>query len=78
MINCRIYHKDQAKASFDVEIEGLSEDVLIEMMKINSVLIRQFRECGISDKEIGEQLVDCIVGGFGLANQDPERNPKSP
>ena len=78
MINCKMYRKDEDEVIFDVEIVGVSEDVLIEMMKINSVLIKKFRDCGIPEEEIREQLIDCIAGGYELANRDLERNPKSP
>lgn len=64
MINCKLYHGDEDKFSFDVEITGASEDILIELMKINAILIRNFRKVGIADEEIGQQLVDCIVAGF--------------
>jgi len=42
MINCKMYHGDEDKFSFDVEITGASQDVLIELMKINAILIRKF------------------------------------
>ena len=44
MINCKMYHGDEDKFSFDVEITGASQDVLIELMKINAILIRNFRK----------------------------------
>lgn len=64
MINCKLYRGDEDKFSFDVEITGASEDILIELMKINAILIRNFRKVGIADEEIGQQLVNCIVAGF--------------
>ena len=64
MINCKLYHEDEDKFSFDVEITGASEDILVELMKINAILIRNFRKFGISDEEIEQQLVNCIVAGF--------------
>lgn len=64
MINCKLYRGDEDKFGFDVEITGASEDILVELMKINAILIRNFRKVGIADEEIGQQLVDCIVAGF--------------
>lgn len=66
MINCKMYHGDEDKFSFDVEITGASQDVLIELMKINAILIRNFRKVGITDEEISEQLVNCVAAGFKL------------
>lgn len=64
MINCKLYQNDQDQVSFDVEVVGKSEDVLIELMKINGMLIKRFRKCGIPDELIEKQLVNCIVAGF--------------
>lgn len=64
MINCKLYRGDEDKFSFDVEITGASEDILVELMKINAILIRSFRKVGIADEEIEQQLVNCIVAGF--------------
>lgn len=64
MINCKMYRKDEDEVTFDVEIVGVSEDILIELMKINGMLIKRFRKCGIPDELIEKQLVNCIVAGF--------------
>lgn len=64
MIKCKMYQDDQERISFDVEIKGVSEDVLIELMKINGMLIKRLRKCGIPDELIEKQLVNCIVAGF--------------
>ena len=66
MIKCKLYQNDQDKVNFDVEIVGKSEDVLIELMKINEILIRKFRGKGIPDELIEKQLVNCIVAGFDM------------
>lgn len=66
VINCKLYQNDQDKVNFDVEIVGKSEDVLIELMKINEILIRKFRGKGIPDELIEKQLVNCIVAGFDM------------
>ena len=50
MINCKLYQNDQDQVNFDVEVVGKSEDVLIELMKINAVLIRNYRKVGFTDK----------------------------
>lgn len=44
MIKCKMYQDDQERISFDAEIKGVSEDVLIELMKINGMIIRNFRK----------------------------------
>ena len=59
-----MYQDDQERISFDAEITGVKEDVLIELMKINGMLIRNFQEKGIPDEWIEKQLVNCIVAGF--------------
>lgn len=64
MIKCKMNEDDQDSINFEVVIVGKSEDVLIELMKINAVLIRNFRKAGITDDKIGKQLVDCVVAGF--------------
>lgn len=64
MIKCKMYQDDQERISFDVEITGGAEDVLIELMKINGMLIRNFQKIGIPDELIEKQLVNCIVAGF--------------
>lgn len=64
MIKCKMHQDDQERISFEAEIKGVSEDVLIELMEINGMLIKRFRECGIPDELIEKQLVNCIVAGF--------------
>jgi len=66
VIKCEMHQDDQERIGFDYEIEGNSEDVLIELMKINGVLIRNFQKLGITDEEIEKQLVNCIVAGFEI------------
>ena len=64
MIKCQMYQDDQERISFDAEMTGVTEDVLIELMKINGMLIRNFQKKGIPDELIEKQLVNCIVAGF--------------
>ena len=64
MIKCKMHQDDQERIGFEVEITGVSEDVLIELMKINGMLIKNFRKQGIPDELIEKQLVNCIVAGF--------------
>lgn len=78
MINCKLYEDDQDRISFDVEIVGNSEDVLIELMKINAVLISNYRKAGFTDKEIEKQLIGCVAAGFALEESYKKKNPKSP
>lgn len=66
MIKCKMHQDDQDRISFEAEIKGGSEDVLIELMKINGMLIRNFRKRGIPDELIEKQLVNCIVAGFEI------------
>lgn len=42
MIKCKMYQDDQERISFEAEIKGTSEDVLIELMEINGMLIKRF------------------------------------
>jgi len=64
VIKCKMHQDDQERISFEAEIKGTSEDVLIELMDINGMLIKRFRKCGIPDELIEKQLVNCIVAGF--------------
>lgn len=66
MIKCKMHQDDQERISFEAEITGIAEDVLIELMKINGMLIKNFRKQGIPDELIEKQLVNCIVGGFEI------------
>ncbi len=66
MIKCKMYQDDQDSVNFDVEIVGNSEDVLIELMKINAVLISNYRKVGFADKEIEKQLIGCVAAGFAI------------
>lgn len=66
MIKCKMYQDEQERISFEAEITGVEEDVLIELMKINGMLIRNFREKGLPDELIEKQLVNCIVAGFEI------------
>lgn len=66
MINCKMNQDDQDSINFDVEIVGKSEDVLIEFMKINAVLIRNYRKAGSTDKEIEKLLIGCVAAGFAM------------
>ena len=66
MIKCKMHQDDQERISFDAEITGVAEDVLIELMKINGMLIKNFRKRGIPDELIEKQLVNCIVAGFEI------------
>ena len=64
MIKCEMHQDDQERIIFEAEIKGVSDDILIELMKINGMLIKKFRKCGIPDELIEKQLVNCIVAGF--------------
>lgn len=75
MINCKLYRGDEDKFSFDVEITGASEDILVELMKINAVLIRNCRKFGFTDKEIEEQLIGCVAAGFALEKAHEKKKP---
>lgn len=66
MIKCKLYEDDQNRISFDAEVVGNFEDVLIELMKINGMLIENFRKIGIPDELIEKQLVNCIAAGFEI------------
>lgn len=75
MINCKLYQNDQDQVNFDVEVVGKSEDVLIELMKINAVLIRNLRKVGFTDKEIEKQLIDCVAAGFAIEKAHEKKKP---
>lgn len=66
---------DQDSINFDVEVVGKSEDGLIELMKINAVLIRNYRKVGFTDKEIEKQLIGCVAAGFAIENLHKKKKP---
>ena len=75
MIKCKMYQDDQDQISFDVEIVGNSEDVLIELMEINSVLISNYRKVGFADKKIEKKLIGCVAAGFALEKAHEKKKP---
>lgn len=70
-----MYQDDQDSINFDVEIVGKSEDVLIELMKINAVLIRNYRKAGFTDKNIEKQLIGCVAAGFAMEDSHKKKKP---
>lgn len=75
MINCKMYQNDQDQVNFDVEVVGKSEEVLIELMKINAVLIRSYKKAGFTEKEIEKQLIGCVAAGFALEKAHEKKKP---
>ena len=66
---------NRCQINFDFEVVGKSEDVLIELMKINAVLIRNYRKVGFTDKEIEKQLIGCVAAGFALEKAHEKKKP---
>lgn len=72
MINCRIIKRDQTTTSFETTVEGTGYDTLAELMKINCEFVKAFRKINIPEELIEKQLVNCVLGGFSMADHCEE------
>lgn len=70
MIKCELlknFTNDPDDTDFNVDIEGDSETVLIELIRIMGALVKAFRQI-TDDEKIEKQLVLCVKGGFDFAD----------
>lgn len=70
MIKCELLKNitnDPDEADFNIDIEGDSETVFIELIRIIGALVKIFRQV-TDDEKIEKQLVLCIKGGFDFAD----------
>ena len=51
------------------EIQGAGHEVLKDLMHLLGGFVTGYRSSGFTDDVIEEQLVNCIVGGFEIANK---------
>ena len=68
MIKCELLKNisnDPDEADFN--IEGDSETVIIELIRIMGALVKAFRQI-TDDEKIEKQLVLCVKGGFDFAD----------
>lgn len=75
MIMCKITGKDETATSFETIIEGYGKDTLAELMKINCEFVKTFRKINIPEERIEKQLVNCVLGGFSMADHEKENQP---
>lgn len=50
-------------------IDGTGHDALIDLIYVLDAFVHSFRKVGIPDNAIEEQLVNCIAGGFKVADE---------
>ena len=74
MINCRITGRNETTTSFETTIEGCGYDTLAELMKINCEFVKAFRKLNIPEERIEKQLVNCVLGGFSMADHCREES----
>lgn len=70
MIKCELlknFTNDPDDADFNIDIEGDSETVFIELIRIMGALVKAFRQV-TDDEKIEKQLVLCVKGGFDFAD----------
>lgn len=70
MIKCELLKNisnDPDEADFNIDIEGDSETVFIELIRIMGALVKAFRQI-TDDEKIEKQLVLCVKGGFDFAD----------
>ena len=53
----------------DTEIQGDGREVLMDLMHLLSAFVMGYRTSGVTDDVIEKQLVNCIAGGFEIANK---------
>lgn len=70
MIKCELLKNitnDPDDINFNIDIEGDSETVFIELIRIMGALVKAFRQI-TDDEKIEKQLVLCVKGGFDYAD----------
>ena len=72
MINCKIIKKDADITYFEIEIEGTGFDTLSELIRINAEFVKVMRRCKVPEEKIEKQLVNCVLGGFAMADHVEE------
>lgn len=73
MIFCKRIKEPNNKSDFIFEIDGDTSDIVFEAININAALIKCWREHDVPDEEIEKQLVNCIIGGFDIADRRKKR-----
>lgn len=51
------------------EIQGDGREVLMDLMHLLGAFVTGYRTSGFTDDVIEKQLVNCIAGGFEIANK---------
>lgn len=68
MINCEITKKDADRTYFKTTIVGNGYDTLTELIRINCEFVQTMRKHKIPEELIEKQLVNCVLGGFSMAD----------
>ena len=74
MINCEIIKKDANRTYFKTTIVGNGFDTLSELMRINSEFVMTLRKHKVPEGLIEKKLVDCVHGGFAMADHYEEES----
>lgn len=74
MINCKIIGRDENKTYFETTVTGIAYDTLAELMRINCEFVKAFRQNNIPEELIEKQLVNCVLGGFSMADHPEEES----
>lgn len=69
VINCKITGRDETTTYFETTVTGNAYDTLAELMRINCEFVRAFRKNNIPEELIEKQLVNCVLGGFSMADE---------
>lgn len=74
MINCKITGRDENTTYFETTVTGVAYDTLAELMRINCEFVKAFRQNNIPEELIEKQLVNCVLGGFSMADHSKEES----
>ena len=55
--------------NFNTEMKGSPKEILLDHIHIIGTIIVALRDLGASDETIEKQLVNCIAGGFEMAER---------
>lgn len=74
MVYCKITGRDENTTYFETTVTGNGYDTLAELMRINCEFVKAFRQNNIPEELIEKQLVNCVLGGFSMADHSKEES----
>lgn len=74
MINCKITGRDENKTYFETTVTGTAYDTLTELIRINCEFVQAMRKHNVPEELIEKQLVNCVLGGFSMADHGKEES----